>query len=160
MNYQVVYDVTTQGYRDWTFVGGFLLFLAVGMGWILWHRRFPGVRRDWLHRSAPYLFTGITLFIMSVANVTIYRDYRELTRRLRTGEYQVVEGRVEEFDPMPWEGHKNESFVVDGHRYSYSDYDASPGFNSTSSHGGPIREGLRVRIADVDGVIARLEIAR
>jgi len=34
------------------------------------------------------------------------------------------------------------------------------GFNNTLSHGGPIHEGLRVRIADVDGAIARLEIAR
>jgi hypothetical protein len=33
------------------------------------------------------------------------------------------------------------------------------GFNDSQNHGGPMREGLRVRIADVNGEIARLEIA-
>jgi len=53
-----------------------------------------------------------------------------------------------------------ERFVVNGHHYEYSDYVVSAGFNNTQSHGGPIREGITVRIADVRGKIARLEIAR
>jgi len=160
MNYQVVFDVSTEGYRGWAFVLGLLFFLTVGVGWILWSRQFPDPRHRWFQRSRPYVFTAFTLCVMSGLNINMYREYRLLTGRLQAGNYQVVEGEVEEFDPMPWEGHKDESFVVAGHRYSYSDYDGSAGFNRTSSHGGPIRQGLRVRIADIDGVIARLEIAQ
>ncbi|MGH9970245.1 MAG: hypothetical protein ACREBG_20950 [Pyrinomonadaceae bacterium] len=61
---------------------------------------------------------------------------------------------------MPFEGHADETFVVDGHRFSYSDYDETKGFNRTQSHGGPMREGLQVRITHVDGSIVKLEIAR
>jgi hypothetical protein len=61
---------------------------------------------------------------------------------------------------MPVTGHAMESFEVAGHCYSYSDYVVVAGFNNTQSHGGPIRNGLRVRIADIDGQIARLEVAR
>jgi hypothetical protein len=63
------------------------------------------------------------------------------------GQYSTVEGTVTNFHPMPYSGHQNETFSVDGMQFSYSDYVLIPCFNNTSSHGGPIREGLRVRIA-------------
>jgi hypothetical protein len=160
MSYQLVFDVGMEGYRGWTLLWLFVLFSVVGAGWILLRRRYPTSRRSRLARIGPYLFTSVTVPAMLVGNITTYLEYRELISRLRTGEFKIVEGRVEQFDPMPWEGHKNESFVVDGHRYSYSDYDGGVGFNRTSSHGGPIRQGLNVRIADINGVIARLEIAQ
>jgi hypothetical protein len=72
----------------------------------------------------------------------------------------VVEGVVHDFVPMPFDGHPHESFEVAGHSYEYSDFEVTQGFNNTQSHGGPMRDGLRVRIADVGGRIARLEIAR
>ncbi len=82
-------------------------------------------------------------------------------RWLRTGEFAVVEGTVEDFVPMPAAGHANESFSVDDVRFSYSDYNLSTGaFNNTASHGGPIREGLRVRVSHHEGRILELEICR
>lgn len=158
-DYQVVFDVGREGYRAWSLVWGLVLFTAVGTGWILWRRSYPGPGGKWTQRVTPYAFLLVTVSATVIANVTAYLEYRGLVEGLRTGNYRLVVGRVEQFDPMPWEGHKNESFVIDGHRYSYSDYDGSAGFNRTSSHGGPIRQGLSVRIADIHGVIARLEIA-
>jgi hypothetical protein len=59
----------------------------------------------------------------------------------------VVQGQVEHFDPMPVRGHKNESFDVAGKHFEYSDYDlTNPGFKNAASHGGPIHDGLLVRI--------------
>ena len=86
-------------------------------------------------------------------------DYFGLASDLRHGRCEVVEGIVEQFDPMPYEGHKDESFVVSGHRFEYSDYDITAGFNRSRSHGGPIRQGLRVRIQCKGNEIAKLEVA-
>ncbi|MBV9128726.1 MAG: hypothetical protein JO117_11650 [Verrucomicrobia bacterium] len=61
---------------------------------------------------------------------------------------------------MPYTGHQMEWFVVDGRRFEYSDYVIVPGFNNTASHGGPIRQGLQVRVHYVGNNIARLEVAR
>jgi hypothetical protein len=61
---------------------------------------------------------------------------------------------------MPYAGHANEHFTVCGVPFSYSDYVVTEGFNRTSSHGGPMREGLWVRITYVGDIIARLEIAK
>jgi hypothetical protein len=73
--------------------------------------------------------------------------YLEAKRMLRGGRCQIVEGRVEHFVPMPYQGHAVESFDVRGVSFLYSTYEVTPCFNHTSSHGGPIREGLQVRIS-------------
>ena len=79
------------------------------------------------------------------------------------GTAYVVEGDVEEFQPMPAGGHGSEHFVVDGRRFQYSDATASPGFDQTSIDGGPIRAGLHVRIRYVElgsgPTITKLELA-
>jgi hypothetical protein len=78
----------------------------------------------------------------------------------RSGQFSVVEGRVSNFRPMPYTGHAAESFTVNGLLFSYSDFDKSKcGFRNTASHGGPIREGLQVRIAAHAGRILKLEVA-
>jgi len=79
------------------------------------------------------------------------------------GTVYVVEGDVEEFQPMPANGQGSERFVVDGRRFQLSDSVASAGFNQTSIDGGPIREGLHVRIHFVElasgSTITKLELA-
>jgi hypothetical protein len=86
-------------------------------------------------------------------------QYMQCKEWLKTGNYKVVEGIVKNFHPMPWTGHDSERFSVNGVRFEYSDFDLSKGgFNNTSSHGGPIKENLPVRIAYKSGRILRLEV--
>lgn len=59
---------------------------------------------------------------------------------------------------MPYEGHQDECFRVKNEKFCYSDYVVQPGFHQSASHGGPIREGLPVRIAYSNGQILRLDI--
>ncbi len=66
---------------------------------------------------------------------------------------------------MPYQGHGVERFTVRGVQFAYSDYIWSIGFNRTARHGGPIQEGLWVRIGyfdrgDADYEILRLEVKR
>src|SRR5205085_1645523 len=87
-------------------------------------------------------------------------QYVHLCAAVRAGKFSLVEGKVEHFIPMPYSGHAQESFEVGGYRYRYSDYQVSAAFNNTASHGGPIHDGVQVRIYDVNGEIAHLEVAR
>jgi hypothetical protein len=64
---------------------------------------------------------------------------------------------------MPFEGHQSECFRVAKEKFCYSDYIQSPAFNQSTSHGGPIRAGLPVRIAyyedeNLQNQILRLQI--
>ena len=78
---------------------------------------------------------------------------------MRNNRAAFIEGIVTDFKPMPYTGHAMESFVVYGVRFEYSDYVITAGFNNTTSHGGPIREGLPVRIWYRAIEILRLDIA-
>jgi hypothetical protein len=108
-----------------------------------------------------FCFLGIVVFYVAgplVSDITQMNS--EALTAFETGRYSVIEGVVTDFHPMPYEGHDDECFSVTSRRFCYSDYQATPGFHNAASHGGPIRPGLRVRIAHSGGTILRIEIAK
>lgn len=155
MDYSLVFDVTKKGYQAGEGLGIGLLFIGIGAGLLLLQRV---VRFRWTF--LPAAFFGFAIF-WTVAWVALtLTDYFELASALRHGRCDVVEGLVTQFHPMPPGGHDVESFSVGGKHFEYSDWVMSGGFHQSSTHGGPIREGLRVRIHYLGKDIARLEIAR
>ena len=64
--------------------------------------------------------------------------YYTVTDAYKSGQYQIVEGYVENFDPMPPEGHKEESFEINGVHFSCSDYTVMTGYHNAKSKGGVI----------------------
>jgi hypothetical protein len=137
-----------------------------------------------------YAFPGVTALLLVIVAVLIARRHR-LDRRVfvsgllgvaviwllssqwllprhtilpRTVAPTVVTGIVRDFVPMPFEGHADERFCVEAVCFHYSDYEQNGGFNHTSSHGGPIEEGLPVRVtyaaSPSTNVILKLEIQK
>ena len=163
MEYQVAYDIQQAAYPGWWIFGAGLVFIAAGTA-ILFLRDNPTYKSIFnttgIQRTLMPVF-AICFGLLWVALGTLnYSHFANLRNAARNGEAEVVEGEVKEFVPMPYQGHADETFVVDGRHFSYSDYDETKGFNQTRSHGGPMREGLHVRITHVDGSIVKLEIAR
>ncbi len=78
-------------------------------------------------------------------------------RAVREGRCRIVEGVVEQFQPMPSSGHGTESFEVAGRRFVYSEHAVDRGFHQTQLSNGPIRNGLRVRICYIGNDIGLLE---
>jgi hypothetical protein len=155
VEYNVVFDVTQSGPRYLWFPAIGLIMVVVGIPLFRQRKTVTGSTRIIAHVMLPFaLFWTAGTFIAVVA------QYLSLASALRTGRCEVVEGVVTAFHPMPAAGHENEWFVVGGCRFDYSDYRLTAGFNNTSSHGGPLRQGLRVRIHHRNGAIARLEIAK
>lgn len=156
MNYVTVFDVTQSGYGFyWPVILG-VPFAGLGL-FALLAKRNKGQAPLYFFLILGGSFAAIcivgTLLLIGLGR------YR-LTSALRHGRCQVVEGVVEDFRPVPLDGRGEESFAVAGHRFRYSDYQFLPGFHQSQFRGGPIREGLQVKIYHVDGDIARLEIAR
>lgn len=56
-------------------------------------------------------------------------------------------------------GHRVESFTVSGHVYNFSAGKSVAGYHAVQGEEGPIRNGAKARIADVNGSIARFEVA-
>jgi len=110
------------------------------------------------------LFTGFAVFLAVVIALFTFGQYIGLRRALEHGNVRWVEGTVAEFIPHSVMTKRPEQFVVvtptGRYGYSYSSEIGRGGFNGSPFHRGPLRDGMRVRIADVDGVILSLQIAR
>ncbi len=160
LHYRLVYDVAAAGYTDWWFPAAGLIGLAVfGFGLYRALRDEEPLQRSWIYiLGLPFL----TVWVLGAFWGT-YGDYTSIRDRLNSGRYILVEGVVQQFQDGDAGDHDPERWMVRSgdtvYRYSYVRSQLSPGFRHEAIHGGPIRNGLHVRIADVDGHIARLEIA-
>ena len=156
MTYQVVFDAAEHGYRTWWFTlpGAFAIAIAGVLPAIA--RRKLSVRD---RRAAPVaalvlIVVGLTWIIYNY-EIT-HHEYLELVNGLRTNQFNTVEGRVTDFVPEGPDGHPDEHWSVRGHRYEISSGRVTSAFNTP----GIVRSGDSVRIADIGGVIARLEVIR
>lgn len=110
----------------------------------------------------PWLWLAFSVAACIPLVVVPARDYWKLRQALTTGATQSVDGIVEDFVPAAERGKgSTESFTVNGVAFSY-DRRTSNAFHHVRVRGGPVREGLAVRVTYLaDGgrnAILRLEI--
>ncbi len=163
MTFKTVFDVGQQGYTTWWFPA--LGLIGVAFGIVLVIR--PAIMQRLSHYSGPRTIAGdfFGLFFLIFALVWTaacffftFQQYKTAAWHLKTAQYTVVEGPVTDFVPNPYKD--AESFVVNGHRFSYAQAIVTTGFRQTAADGGPIREGLYVRISYSGNLILRLEVAQ
>lgn len=164
MTYRTVYDVTKLWFWHWepliigllfVWIGSLLVYPAVTMP--------PGLKKNLQEKGGRVLSWSFILSACAFMLVPLsqIRAYQDASNGIKEGRYSIIEGNVTQFIPMPWAGHALECFVVSGERYCYADYIVGVGFNNTASHGGPIKDGLPVRITyNARNAILRLEIAK
>jgi hypothetical protein len=114
---------------------------------------------------------GITALIMLVLTffvVSSYLNHEKLLNAYKRGACKEIEGAVDGLNTTQLKNGWMESFLVDGHRFAYYDNELMiPGVQVLRMHGGPIKEGLNVRIwyqaensyISHSDSIARLDIA-
>lgn len=132
-----------------------LIFVVIGGAVAFLKRRF-----GWQRPGRLFLFgyIGFGMLFALGAGLGILLENNEAYQALHFGQHETVEGPVTDFKPMPYEGHQDECFSVQQHTFCYSDYVVTAGFHQSASHGGPVREGLPVRIAYTGNLILKLEI--
>lgn len=150
---RVLFEVSNQSLSpSFLIAPAFLFLLGVAAVWM--EKRKIGYHPI---KGMGYVICALSLIGALVIGAWTYFDRSEGAEALRTGAYSVVSGSVEDFRAMPYEGHAEESFVIAGRRFSYSDYVHTGCFNQTASHGGPIRSGQMLRVFYSDDCILRLE---
>ena len=161
MNYQVVYDIQQVWYPGWWIFAIGILCLLTGLGVIFFGDTAPLdslIPRSMQQRVIIPFLICVFGSVWIGAGIINRSSFASLRAADRDGSAEVVEGIVEQY-VLTSKGHSKETFVVGNRYFAYSDYDSGAGFHQTRARGGPITEGLRVRIAHVDGRIVRLEIA-
>jgi hypothetical protein len=156
VTYEVIFDVREADYLRWSLTATLLVAVLTAIVVVV-------VRRSLDRRPATiftFLLLGIVGIWVSISWASTYREYESAASALDSGRASVVQGIVSEFEPMPYAGHTQERFCVEGKCFAYSDFMATAGFNNTSSHGGPIKSGLPVRITFVGNTIIKLEVGQ
>ena len=162
MNYELFYDAANETLTGWNFIKIGVLFSIIGALLVFW-----SPVKSLFVRSEMFakFFFGFSLFWTVLATSAIFFANTEAKSSSEQNTCRLIEGVVENFKPMPYSGHQLETFEVQNVKFGYSDYSITGGFNNTSSHGGPIVEGLRVRICFLyrkrtnSNLIVRLEVA-
>jgi hypothetical protein len=164
VNYRTVFDASASVGPNWLIMLVCAGLLLTGACLVVYRRQWPQFffwPRTARGLASPFAFlylAGAVLFSLTVGISSILH-YRQITAALQTGHYDIVEGRIANFVPAPYDGHQDESFCVELKCFQYSDYVVNEGFSRTRSHGGPMHEGLQVRITYLGNVIIRVEMA-
>jgi hypothetical protein len=109
-------------------------------------------------KGKVFLFISIASFGVSLVVATIsFVEYHQMKLALAEGDYQVTEGIVKEFVPMPPSGHPVESFRVGGASFHYGSGWDSIVFNSAWNQG-YIHNDAQVRITHRGVNILRVEV--
>jgi hypothetical protein len=169
VQFDTLYDIREAGCRDGFLVlFGIALTLASAIAWIRNRTsdRAPPGPSGWPQFALGQGPPGWPKFALSffavwtfVAFGATWAQYWNLLRGVRTGQAQVLEGTVTEFQPAPtYKG--TERFRLGDQEFSYSRVATSQGFHTLAADGGPIANGAHVRILHIDNHILRLQLGR
>jgi hypothetical protein len=118
MHHATIFEITQKPFQSWFPALG-LIFVAVGFLLMKIGKKWSGHRHSTLARWGMIAFASVWTF------ATFYwtdSSYSNCLRAYRPGNYSIVEGPVEDFHPMPYEGHQEKCFRVQGTTFCYSDY--------------------------------------
>jgi hypothetical protein len=155
MHYHVVFDALRNGSELAICVVIPLLLLVPGIvGWTLTR----SLDTNSVRKGRLFLIVSTVSFAISaVAASTGFVEYHEMKKAVATCDYQVSEGIVSDFIPMPPSGHPSESFRVGDVFFRYGAGWDSLVFNAGWNRG-YIHNGAQVRITHRGIDILRVEI--
>lgn len=157
--YRVIFDEAARGYREWWFPVALLLAAA----WLIFLRALLRRLNSPSSPAAKLLPRWTTPFALliglggSLLTFTMtYRPHARLRDALRTDDYRSVEGKVSWVQPGDPGGFGVVTSEGATREYHYASHQWTPGYRDVSPE---FRVGQLVRVADVDGHVARLEVA-
>lgn len=156
VDYRELFDVNHCPW-DWSFVWAGLLFLGCTAAFA-WFVRRPGLGANGFFQGYAVVAFGVSGVWTLAALGGTFLMYSAAGNACSEGRCAVVEGPVEHVEVVKTSrGRTRERFVVAGTHFEYWNEFPQPGFHRISSRGGPIQEGLPVRITHEGQRILRLE---
>jgi hypothetical protein len=159
--WRVVYDASSLWFPAWSVAAWGLVAGAIGGALLRGARRLG--RAETVARWTRWAGTTLAIFGPAwtvVMGVGLYGEHARLRDALRSGDYTTVVGFVHD-RPSISDG-SDPAWVVESgptaHWYRYGIRWWGPGYRRLGPGDAGLRDGAEVRIADVDGRIARIEV--
>ncbi len=160
VTYRVIYDAAQLRFPAWPIAAVGLAVALAGVGLGAYLRR-----RGITSAVARTVVTSAIIFGVSWSLLVgggLYAQHGQLRTALEERSFVSVEGVVYDSPPGSARDVKGKSWVVESgstaHWYRYDSSPLSVGYRRRGPGSGGLRDGARVRIADVGGRIARLEV--
>jgi hypothetical protein len=160
MTSEVVYDAAQTAFPAWPLahLGLAAAAAGIGLGAYLRQRKIHSAVARTAITSAIIFGVSWTLLVGG----GLYAQHNQLRRELNEGSFVRVEGVVYDNPPGAIKHAQPGSWVVDAgtiaHWYRYESSPLSVGYRRKGPGTGGLRDGTKVRIADIGGRIARLEV--
>jgi hypothetical protein len=160
--YVVVYDASQVRVPAWqvAIIGLAVAAAGVGLGAYFRRRKVTSALAQMVVTSAIIFGVSWTLLVGG----GLFAQHGQLTRALRDGSFVRVEGVVYDRPSGTPKDVEGASWVVEAgptaHWYRYDRSPLAVGYRRSAPGTGGLRDGARVRIADIGGRIARLEVER
>ena len=160
--YEVVYDASRLGFPGWPVAALGVAVAAIGAGLGAYARR-----RQNAGPMVRAIATSAIIFGASWALLVgggLFAQHAQLRDALGEGSYVRIEGIVHDQPSGSSRDQTGPSWVVESgevaHWYRYDRSPLSVGYRRAAPGTGGLTNGARVRIADVGGRIARVEVER
>lgn len=163
MDYKTVFEITEKGLDMIFFMPILFVFIGIGISWFnIKYNKSTSPKKKFTIVFG-FIFSGFALLIVLLTLPSSISTRTKTNQIFENKEYQVIEGTIENFHPMPHSGHDMESFTINDVYFEYSDFVIHYGFNNTASHGEPIkRNGQQVRLSYItkngDNRILKIEL--
>jgi hypothetical protein len=106
-----------------------------------------------------FLAACVGVLWITLAMIGGYRqDKAALIEDLSANRARIVEGYVQEYRRQAWSGKPMESFRVGTELFKFDGFGRSPAYHRRAQQGGQLRDGLHVRVWEIEGEIVRLEV--
>jgi len=160
--YEVIYDAARLLFPGWPVVALGALVAAVGAGIGAYgRRRAKGSPLPRMVATSAIVFGASWALLVGGG---LYAQHAQLRDALNEGSFVRVEGIVHDRPPGGANDQVGPSWVVESgevaHWYRYDRSPLSIGYRRTAPGTGGLTDGARVRIADIGGRIARVEVER
>ena len=161
--FEVIYDAARHRFPAWPVasIGLAVAAAGVGLGAYLRRRANPSTIARTVVSSA--IIFGVSWAVLVGGG--LYAQHEQLRRALAEGSYVRVEGLVYDRPPGANRDVEGPSWVVEtanqvAHWYRYDRSLLAVGYTRPGPGAAGIKDGARVRIADIGGRIARVEVER
>lgn len=163
MDYKTVFEVTDKGFDMTELMPVVFIIVGLGISWFNIKYNKSTSSKKQFTIIFGFIFSGFALVMLLLTLPSSISSHQRTKKIFEKKEYKIVEGEIENFNPMPYGGHAVESFTVGGVYFEYSDYISMDAFNNTASHGGPIKNnGQQVRLSyitvDEENRILKIEL--
>lgn len=138
-NYVVVFNIAENPFTGWTEGIFGLVFVIIGLGML-------ALGEGKVVKSAGIAMALFALLGSSLAVRSLWKEYEQLQRSFREGDFNQVEGYVVDFETAPLGDHGPQRFAVAGHQFEIFQASSTSAFHATTRAGGPAIAGGCARV--------------